>query len=71
MVTSTGGLMTEIGLSEKDEMIGQGPSTIPVFVPMFREISLSIELPPREELVGNAKVCQRSKYYSVNLLRPC
>ena len=44
-------------------MIGQGPSTIRAIVPMFSEITLGIELPPREELIENANVCQRSKYY--------
>ena len=61
MATSTGGLTTEIGLSENDEMIGQGPLTIRANVSMFWEISSGIELPPREKLVGNAKVCQGSE----------
>ena len=32
---STGGLTSEIGLSEKIEMIGQGPLTIRDFVSVF------------------------------------
>ena len=60
---STGGLATEIGLSEKGEMIGQGPSTNRANVPIFAETPLGVELPPREELAGNANVYHRSKYY--------
>ena len=40
-------------------MIVQGPSTICATVPKFGETFLGIELPPREELVGQANVCQR------------
>ena len=43
---STAGLTTEIGLSEMDEMIGQGLSTFHASVPNFGETSLCIELLP-------------------------
>ena len=64
MATSTGGLTTEIGLPETDDMVGQGPSTSYFIVPLFGGNFVGCELRPREELVGVAKVCQRSKYYS-------
>ena len=35
MATSTTGLTTEIGLSEMDKMIGQGPNTSHFKVPFF------------------------------------
>ena len=44
-------------------MIGQGPSTNRADVPISRDTSLGIELLPREEPVGNAKVFERSKFY--------
>ena len=62
IATSTGGLTTEIGLSELDEMIRQGPSTILASDPTFGKTSLGVELPPREKLVGITKICQRSKF---------
>ena len=61
--TSTGGLTNQFGLSEVNEMIGQELSTIRASFPVFGEKSLGIELPPREELVRSAIVCQRSNYY--------
>ena len=58
MVTSTGGLTTEIGLSEVDGMVGQGPSTSHFDVPLFQG-----DLPPLEELIACVDLHARSKYY--------
>ena len=48
-------LATEIEPSEMNEMIGQGALTSHVKALLLRKTSLGVELPPREELVGNAK----------------
>ena len=57
MVTSTGGLSTEIGLSEVDDIVGQGPPTNLVNVLLFVGASERYELSPREKTVGNADIC--------------
>ena len=53
IVTSTGGLSTEFGLSELDELIGHGPSTSRVNVPSSEGTSVGTELSPREELAAH------------------
>ena len=44
-------------------MVRQGPYTSHFKVPLFGKTSVGFELPAREELLGIANVCQRSKYY--------
>ena len=63
MVTLTSGLTTEIGLSEMDDMVGQGPSTSNFNVFLFGGISLGCDLPPREELFAREVFPARSKHY--------
>ena len=46
-----------------DDMVGQGPSKSHFNVPLFGGTSVGCELPPPQELVGIASVCQRSKKY--------
>ena len=62
---STGGLTTEIGLSEMDGMVNQGPSTSHFNVPLFGGTSVGCELPPREEQGGIAIVCHRIEDYPI------
>ena len=62
MVTLIGGLDTEMGLSEMDDMIGQGSSTNHFDVSSFRGTSVGCELPPRWELFDHENFPTRSKY---------
>ena len=63
MATSTGGLTTETGFLDMDDMAYQGHSMSLLLVPLFVRASVGCELPPREEIIGKVNVCQRSKYY--------
>ena len=69
MAASTGGLTTEIGLSELDDMVAMGPSTSPANAPLFGEPCLGIELSPREELVNGEKFPNGVNIIQVSLPR--
>ena len=63
IATSTGGLTIEIGLSEIDDMIGQGPSTSHFNDPLFGGTSVGSEMPPREELIAHENFSTKREYY--------
>ena len=50
LTTLTGGQTNEIGLSEKDPLVGQGTSTGRVDMPLRNDTSLGFELRPGEKL---------------------
>ena len=61
--TSTGGLMTEVQVSEMDEIISLGPSTSRFIVPLFGWVSLGAGLRRREEVVAHGKFFTHKKNY--------
>ena len=63
MATSTGGLTTEIGLSQIDDMVRQGPSSSHFRVLVFEGSFVECELPPREQVFSREDFPAGSKYY--------
>ena len=63
MATSTIGLTTEIGLSEIDEMIGQGPTTSHFKVALFGGNFWGVNYLHVKKLIARGDFPTRTKYY--------
>ena len=63
VAASTSGMMTELGFSHMDAMVGHDTSAIPVGATTLGEAALGFELPPKEKFVSGKEFSQWSKIY--------